>query len=249
MNFFQHMLIFYFAIVLIIIYFMSGIKLPFSKLLNKMGFLGRITQKKRREKKVSLRLRQMIVPSTPKSFSEIMLISILYLFIGFLILSKIFFFAVVVSDSMVPTFAKGDLVLVQTISKTPEVGNIILFSGIHLNDQEQREFIIHRVYRINKDGTIKTKGDAMPVPDPWVVEPGRIVGKAVMLFGHPIVIKYIGSGLILEPGKPITNPLVIQYIMGETKRMGLYIFVVVTLLYIVMELRESRIKKVSRYRR
>lgn len=246
MDFIQKMFIFYFAVILVIIYFTTGVRLPVTKLLLKMGPLKERMLKRIRERKVNKRVYQMVFPSTPKTLSEILLISIFYLFLGYLILSQIFFFAVVVSDSMRPTFEKGDLVLIQTLSKEPEVGDIILFSGFIELDRERRQFVIHRVYGLTRDGMIKTKGDAMPVPDPWEVPPEKIVGKAVTLFGHPVIIKDVGEGLIVEPGKAITNPLVIQYVLGTTRKIGMIVFLVVILLYILLEVREYRIKKVPK---
>jgi signal peptidase len=246
MNFIQKMLVFYFVVILVIIYFISGVRLPVTKLLLKIGPIRERILKRTRERKVASRVYQMVFPYRPKTLSEILLISIFYLFIGYLILSQIFFFAVVVSDSMRPTFEKGDLVLIQTLSKEPEVGDIILFSGFIELDQERREFVIHRVYSITRDGMVKTKGDAMPVPDPWEVPPEKIVGKAVTLFGHPVIIKHVGEGLIVEPGKAITNPLVIQYVLGTTRKMGMLVFLVVMLLYILLEVREYRVRKVPR---
>lgn len=246
MNFFQKMLIFYFIIIFIIMYFISGVRLPYTKLLIKIKPLKERVLEKTRERKAIARLHQIIFPYKPKTFSEILLVSIFYLFIGYLILSKIFFLAVVVSDSMRPTFEKGDLVLIQTLSKELEVGDIILFSGFIELDEERREFVIHRVYEIEKNGMIKTKGDAMPRVDPWEVPPEKIVGKAVTIFGHPVVIKHVGEGLILEPGKAITNPLLIQYVLGTTRKMGMLVFILVMLFYILLEIRETRIRRVLR---
>ncbi len=246
MDFMQKMLIFYFAVILAVVYFISGIRIPFARLLLRFGPVSEKMQRKIRERKVAIRMRQMVFPYRPKTLSEILLISIIYLFIGYLILSKIFFFAVVVSDSMRPTFEKGDLVLIQTLSREPEVGDIILFSGFIELDQERREFVIHRVYAITKDGMIKTRGDAMKLPDPWEVPPERVVGKAVTIFGQPVVIKRVGEGLILEPGKAITNPLVIQYVMGTARKMGMVIFLLVVLMYILLEFREYRVRRAPR---
>jgi signal peptidase len=170
----------------------------------------------------------------------------LYLFLGYLILSKIFFFAAVVSDSMRPTFERGDLVLIQTLSKEPEVGDIILFSGFIELDEERREFVIHRVYAITERGMVKTKGDAMRVPDPWEVPPEKIVGKAVTILGHPVIVKHAGESLIVEPGRAITNPIVIQYVLGTTRKMGMLIFFLVILMYLLLEFREYRIRRVPR---
>ena len=246
MDFFQRLLLFYVVVTAVMLYFISGMRLPLEGLQAKLKPLRQRFKERLRERRALERLRMLVFPYKPKTLSEILLVSILYLFIGYLILSKIFFFAVVVSDSMRPTFEKGDLVLIQTLSKKPEVGDIIIFSGFIELDQERREFVIHRVYKVEKNGMVKTKGDAMPVPDPWVVPPEKIVGKAVTILGHPIVIKHVGEGLILEPGKAITNPLLIQYVLGTTRKMGMLVFLIVMLLYILLEVREIRVRRVPR---
>ncbi len=73
----------------------------------------------------------------------------------------------VLSGSMVPRFAPGDVVVV-----TPEpltavrVGQIITYHA----PVADHEIVSHRVIRIIHGGAnpvIQTKGDANPVPDPW----------------------------------------------------------------------------------
>lgn len=246
MNFIEQMLIFYILVVFIIIYFFSGIRIPYGKILIHFRSFREKIKRRIRDKKVLTKLYNMIFPYKPKTLSEILLITILYLFFGYLVLSKIFFLAVVVSDSMRPTLEKGDLVLIQTISKKPEEGDVILFSGFIELDQERRETVIHRVYKVNKDGSVLTKGDAMPRVDPWVVPPEKIIGKAVVILGHPVVIKHVGEGLIIEPGKAITNPILIQYILGTTRKTGLLIFIIVMIMYMLLEVREMRVRRIPR---
>ena len=60
------------------------------------------------------------------------------------------------SDSMVPTFQRGDILVLQGVpSENLVVGDIIVFSP-----QEQATPIVHRIVEINPDGTFQTKGDA-----------------------------------------------------------------------------------------
>ncbi len=60
------------------------------------------------------------------------------------------------SDSMVPTFYKGDLLVLQG-AQAPDlkVNDIIVFSV-----DERSTPIVHRIIKINEDGTFQTKGDA-----------------------------------------------------------------------------------------
>lgn len=59
----------------------------------------------------------------------------------------------VVSCSMYPAFDRGDMLLVAG-DKTPEVGDIIVYDVLGYNYP-----IIHRVIKINEDGTYQTQGD------------------------------------------------------------------------------------------
>lgn len=62
----------------------------------------------------------------------------------------------VVSNSMVPTFYKGDL-LVVIGGKNIGEGDVIVY------DVTSAKYpIIHRVIKVNPDGTFETKGDANP---------------------------------------------------------------------------------------
>ncbi len=116
----------------------------------------------------------------------------LFLFVILVLFLKLAFFVAITSDSMQPTFKKGDLVLMQKISTTPKEGDIIMF--------ERSEYMLpvtHRVVRV-KDGLARTGGDARGTTDPWVVREGEIKGKAVQPGGEPVVLKDVGNYFILE---------------------------------------------------
>lgn len=76
----------------------------------------------------------------------------------------------VLSDSMKgdkpDDFEKGDLLLCDVVDKQNapkyKVGDVITFKipGVDIDKDEQEDFITHRIYKVNKDGTFKTKGDA-----------------------------------------------------------------------------------------
>ncbi|MFH1294715.1 MAG: signal peptidase I [Candidatus Aenigmatarchaeota archaeon] len=60
------------------------------------------------------------------------------------------------SNSMVPTFYKGDMLLLSGVGASDiRIGDIIVFST-----EERNTPIVHRVIRVNEDGTLQTKGDA-----------------------------------------------------------------------------------------
>ena len=81
----------------------------------------------------------------------------------------------VFSESMDPTFYKGDMILVQGVEDV-SVGDIIVF------DVPDRAYpIIHRIYEITPDG-IRTKGDNNLYVDPWTISQKDIYGKAIVKF-------------------------------------------------------------------
>mgnify|MGYP001240646706 CR=1 FL=1 len=67
----------------------------------------------------------------------------------------------VVSDSMVPTFSKGDLLLVSTHSNSLAPGDIIAYSAPWVNDQ----LVTHRIQSMD-DLQVIAKGDANALSDP-----------------------------------------------------------------------------------
>ena len=81
----------------------------------------------------------------------------------------------VFSDSMDPTFFKGDMILVQGVDSV-KVGDIIVF-----NVPDRPYPIIHRVYEV-KNGSIRTKGDNNLYVDPWITTQNNVYGKAFLKF-------------------------------------------------------------------
>ncbi|MFH1444897.1 MAG: signal peptidase I [Nanoarchaeota archaeon] len=88
------------------------------------------------------------------------------------------------SNSMVPTFSKGDILVLQGISsEDTAVGDIIVFSV-----KEQTTPVVHRVISINDDGTFKTRGDANSgsLSFETSIDASQIHGKSIM------IIPYLG---------------------------------------------------------
>lgn len=112
---------------------------------------------------------------------------VVYLFLGFVIAYGVNFLlgavlqtktpvVAVFSNSMVPTFYRGDMILVFG-EKNVKVGDVVVFDS-----PDKKYPIIHRVYEI-KDGGIVTKGDNNPSTDEgrWSVIPlDKIYGKAFL---------------------------------------------------------------------
>ena len=80
----------------------------------------------------------------------------------------------VFSESMVPTYQKGDMIIVYG-DKEVEVGDIIVFDTPYKNYP-----IIHRILEIKESGEILTKGDNNPAADPWEITTDSIHGKAAL---------------------------------------------------------------------
>ena len=114
--------------------------------------------------------------------SAILIIAILYFGIQgatFIILRTDSPMMAVVSNSMYPTFERGDLIFVRGVDSPDEIkqGDIIVFQL--KGDPETK---VHRVVEIeNNNGQVqfKTKGDHNPNIDPWDVSFEEVKGKVL----------------------------------------------------------------------
>lgn len=98
----------------------------------------------------------------------------------------------VVSYSMVPTLTRGDLLVLKGVQVNElvasnvagrENGTIIVYY-----QPNRQQLIVHRVWKINSDGTINTWGDANSGQDPWNIPPDWIRGKMILripYLGYP----------------------------------------------------------------
>lgn len=104
-----------------------------------------------------------------------------------------------VSDSMVPTITQDEAVVVT--SKTPEVGDVILFQTESANRD-----VLHRIVNVTDDGSFITKGDANEITDQAEgmepVAPRDVQGVVVTVNDDT----YISIPVI---GALLTNPAVI----------------------------------------
>jgi len=108
---------------------------------------------------------------------------------------KFISFAVVISDSMRPEFQRGDLIMTQSVSKDPQKGDIITFKA-----REVQNPVTHRVVDV-RDNIVTTKGDNNPSFDDYGTTKNDIIAKAIVIDGHPVVIKGVGSYFILDFSK------------------------------------------------
>ena len=187
--------------------------------------------KNSRQKKVDfhvLRYKESLIrkPSTTISVAAPLVIMLIVA----LIVYKYAFFAVPVSNSMLPTFARGDLVAYQTYNTTPEIGDIIMFKVLGIDMP-----VTHRVYSIDRGGFIKTKGDNGGV-DNWNIYPENIRAKAIIVNNEPIVIKYVGSYITgeLQSGNQNVVFKAISTLAKKGRESGLVIFSICILAYLLM---------------
>ena len=123
--------------------------------------------------------------------------------------------ATIVSESMVPTLNKGDIVVwIPADINNARVGDIVVFKGY------DGKYIAHRVVaitEINGERALITKGDANEYPDqygphvplPYVTRK-NFVGIVVTIFGFPLKIPYVGL-IFIYAGQFLTFPSVAPF--------------------------------------
>jgi len=86
------------------------------------------------------------------------------------------------SNSMVPTFSAGDILVLQGADSL-KVGDIIVFSPA-----DGQTPVVHRIIEVNPDGTFQTKGDANSgqLPFEKSISAEQVHGKAVL------IVPYLG---------------------------------------------------------
>ncbi|MCX9082678.1 MAG: signal peptidase I [Candidatus Methanoperedens sp.] len=141
------------------------------------------------------RFREHREPRSGRNIIIQLLPFLLVLGVIFFLGNQYIYFGTVLSGSMEPVFKKGDLVLMQTIYKEPQIGDIISTSIYGY-----REPITHRVIQINDYG-VRTKGDNNQAQDDWVLKKEMIVGKAVIIGNKPVIIRGLGGILVDEAGE------------------------------------------------
>ena len=84
------------------------------------------------------------------------------------------------SDSMSPTFSKGDLIIIQTCDTSKlEVGDIVTFHTLIDNEYALNTHRIAAIDEVNGMRSFTTKGDNNDVADTHIISDGDIVGKYV----------------------------------------------------------------------
>lgn len=99
------------------------------------------------------------------------------------------------SNSMIPTFYRGDILILQGVpSSQLAVGDIIVFSP-----PNQGIPVVHRIITLNSDGTFQTKGDANQ-GQLWYeksIKASQVHGKQVMIIPFLGWIKIVTMEYVL----------------------------------------------------
>lgn len=164
------------------------------------------------------------------------------LFVAYILSAQLFFFAIVTSGSMEPTFKKGDLVFIQNVLVKPKVGDIIIFpdpAGNVVSDKPVT--VTHRIVEISGD-TIRTKGDNNPAPDSWRLDKKNILGKAIILNDKPLVLKDVGQYFLIDyrTTRYTGEFLAIAKTIQNLRTMGIMVFFVCVVMYLLLSIRDFR---------
>lgn len=180
-----------FIAVLFFIFYLVAVKGSESPLRLYNRFKNGFTEhsRKKRTKEKMTEYRTFIVKP---SFLRSALLFSIFLFVIFLLLFKLVFFTAITSNSMQPTFKRGDLVLMQKLYAVPEEGDIIMF-----NRPEYLLPVTHRVVAIAESG-VRTQGDARGRADPWLIPEEEIIGEVVQLGEKPIVLQDVGEYFLID---------------------------------------------------
>lgn len=228
-----------FAIVLAIFY---DRRQGFKSSIGIIGYIVEKYQRTHRTDKVNATMSMYREHAKKFRLRTILLPIAITLFIAYILSSHLFFFAIVTSGSMEPTFKKGDLVFVQDILVKPNVGDIIIFTDPRGNIAGNMPVTVtHRINGISGD-TIRTKGDNNPVPDSWKVNKKDILGKAIVLNGKPFVLKDVGNYFLLDyrTTRYSAEFIAIARTIQNMRTMGIMIFFVCIVLYLFLSIKDSR---------
>jgi signal peptidase I len=204
----------------------------FKKLCKERSRKKRVKEKMNEFKNVSIAGREPVLGPT--------LVFSVFLVIIFMLFFNLVSFTAITSDSMQPTFKRGDLVAMQKLYTTPEKGDIIMF--------ERPEYMLpitHRVVAVT-DGVVRTQGDARGRTDPWIIPEGEIEAKAVQLGGKTMIIKDVGAYFILDTREMRYDPRYgteYSFIKNVflTIRLYGYVFCIIAILgYVWLTIKERR---------
>lgn len=218
----------------------------FKKTVGIIGYFAEKYQSTSRKNKVNATMSAYREHAKKFRLRSVLLPIAAILFIAYILSAHMFFFAIVTSGSMEPTFKKGDMVFMQNILVKPKVGDIIIFIDPKETIVGNKPVTItHRIIDISGD-KIRTKGDNNPIPDSWRVSKKDILGKVIILNNQPFILKDVGNYFLLDYRTTQYSEqfLAIARTIQNMRTMGIMIFFVCLVLYLFLSIRDS---KPSRY--
>lgn len=207
-----------------------------------LGSLAQQFQRRSHESKVNATMTAYREHARKVRLRSVLLPTAIVLFAVYILSSHLLFFAIVTSGSMEPTFKKGDLVLMQNILVQPNVGDIIIFPDAkNTRVGSQPLTITHRIESISADG-IRTKGDNNPYVDSESINRQMILGKAIVLYRQPLVLKDMGKYFLLDFSAQQYNEefLAISKTIQNMRALGITIFFICLVLYLILSVRDAR---------
>jgi signal peptidase len=98
------------------------------------------------------------------------------------------------SNSMIPVFYKGDILVLTGTVGGPEIGDVVVYSVAGRSVP-----IVHRIVKVNPDGSYQTKGDANSgqLPFEQHVEESSIHGKVVAIVPYLGWVKLVVSEYVI----------------------------------------------------
>jgi signal peptidase len=208
-----------------------------------LGSLAQQFQRRGHEGKVNATMAMYREHARKVRLRSVLLPISLVLFAVYILSAHLVFFAIITSGSMEPTFKKGDLVLMQDILIQPKPGDIIIFPDPQNSRVGSQPLTItHRIESISADG-IKTKGDNNPYIDSWSVSRKMVLGKAIVLYRQPLVLKDMGKYFLLDFSAQQYNQefLAISKTIQNMRALGIMIFFICLALYLILSVRDARI--------
>lgn len=222
---------------ILLFFFKNGKKQQVGRFLRVRGKTG-VHKRKRLQVSEYLRhLRTLVFkPKIARAFLPLVILFLVVL----LLINNYVYFTVITSDSMAPTFNRGDMVLMTEFTDIEE-GDVIMFS----TPQEQMP-VVHRVSEIQGD-EIRTKGDFNPREDSWTINESAVYSEAVELNGKPVVLKGVGTYFLEDyesHGRYSKEVEFNRLLLSGMQDVALYIFIIAVTLYIYLTIREHRERRI-----
>jgi signal peptidase len=222
----------------------------FKKSISILGYIAQHLNRTSHDDKVNATMHMYREHARKFQLRSVLMPIAMTLFIAYLLSAQLFFFAIVTSGSMEPTFKKGDLVFMQNVLLQPKAGDIIIFPEPSGNTVGSSIVTVtHRIAGVS-GGKITTKGDANPLADSWSVDSSKLLGKAVTIDNKPVVIKDVGKYFLLDFRTTEYNAefLAIAKTIQSLRAMGIMIFFICIVMYLAISIKETRPLRHYRHR-